>query len=98
MNGVRPKISPASTDIPQEGRLPQLLGSPGFAGGTFNVFFKEGPLAWPGLLAWWLPLAAFPAWVLVMAHRMLRRDWRARTHERQREDRFVLGRNSPRRV
>jgi hypothetical protein len=43
-----------------------------FAGGTFNVFVKSGPLAWPGILAWWIPLVAFPTWLIVMAVVMLR--------------------------
>lgn len=44
-----------------------------FAGGTLNVFFKSGPLAWPGVIAWWIPLAAFPVWLVTMTVQMLRR-------------------------
>ena len=27
-------------------------------------FFKTGPFAWDGLLAWWVPVAAFFGWLL----------------------------------
>lgn len=45
-----------------------------FAGGSFNVFTKDGPLAWPGVLAWWIPLAAFPIWLTTLAICMLRNE------------------------
>jgi len=32
----------------------------------FVVFFKSGPLAWNGMLAWWLLLVSFFSWVVVM--------------------------------
>lgn len=32
----------------------------------FVVFFKAGPLAWNGALAWWLLLVGFFSWVVVM--------------------------------
>jgi len=28
------------------------------------VFFKTGPFAWDGLLAWWVPVAAFFGWIV----------------------------------
>jgi len=31
--------------------------------GTFNVFFKTGPLAWNGLIAFYLPICCFVAWL-----------------------------------
>lgn len=37
----------------------------------FVVFFKSGPLAWNGLLAWWLLLVGFFSWVVVMTTLML---------------------------
>ncbi len=39
--------------------------------GLLLVFFKSGPLAWNGLVCWWLPAAAFFSWILVMAWVML---------------------------
>ncbi|MEM6110541.1 hypothetical protein AAHS21_30635 [Mycobacterium sp. 050272] len=32
---------------------------------SLDVFFKDGPLAWNGLLSWWLSLVAFFAWIVV---------------------------------
>jgi hypothetical protein len=43
-----------------------------FVPGGLCVFFKQGPFAWNGLLAWWLLLAAFCVWVLVMSAIVLR--------------------------
>ncbi|EHB55481.1 hypothetical protein MycrhDRAFT_2675 [Mycolicibacterium rhodesiae JS60] len=37
-----------------------------FCAGTFNVFFKTGPLAWNGLLAWWLPVLVFAVWLVIV--------------------------------
>ena len=37
-----------------------------FIPGALITFFKTGPFAWNGLLAFWLPLAVFFAWYLVM--------------------------------
>ena len=34
--------------------------------GALVPFFKSGPFAWNGLLAWWLVLAAFASWFVVM--------------------------------
>lgn len=36
-------------------------------GGGFAVFFKSGPLAWNGLIAFWIPIAMFTVWLFVMA-------------------------------
>jgi len=36
-----------------------------FTPGTFNVFFKDGPLAWNGILAWYLPLVVFAIWLVI---------------------------------
>jgi hypothetical protein len=43
-----------------------------WCGGSFTVFFKEGLLAWNGLIAWYLPLAEFCLWIVVMTRLMLR--------------------------
>lgn len=40
--------------------------------GSVTVFFKHGPLAWNGLLTWWLPLAVFATWLAVMTALPLR--------------------------
>ena len=33
-----------------------------FIPASFLVFFKAGPLAWNGLLVWWVPVFAFLLW------------------------------------
>lgn len=40
--------------------------------GGVTVFFKHGPLAWNGLLTWWVPLAVFASWLAVMTVLLLR--------------------------
>lgn len=40
--------------------------------GTFSVFFKTGPLAWNGFLAFYLPVIAFGIWYLVMSVLLLK--------------------------
>jgi hypothetical protein len=38
-----------------------------FTPGTFNVFFHTGPLAWNGIIAWYLPVAVFATWLIVIS-------------------------------
>ncbi|HEY1970930.1 MAG TPA: hypothetical protein VGH89_23455 [Pseudonocardia sp.] len=40
--------------------------------GTVVVFFRSGPLAWTGLFVFWLPFAAFFAWLITMAYLLLK--------------------------
>lgn len=42
-----------------------------FTPGSVNVFFKNGPLAWNGLIAWYLVLAAFSIWLPVMTWQLI---------------------------
>lgn len=37
-----------------------------FLPGGLVTFFKDGPFAWDGLLAFWMPLAVFLGWYIVM--------------------------------
>jgi hypothetical protein len=43
-----------------------------FCAGTFNVFFKTGPLAWNGILSWWLPVLVFAMWLVVVSVYLLK--------------------------
>jgi hypothetical protein len=43
-----------------------------FVPGGLVVFFRDGPFAWNGLLAWWVLAAGFCAWVLLMSTLVLR--------------------------
>jgi hypothetical protein len=43
-----------------------------FMPGGLIVFFKSGPLAWNGLIAWWLLLVGFAVWVVVLVIGLLR--------------------------
>lgn len=43
-----------------------------FMPGGLIVFFKSGPFAWNGLIAWWVLLVGFAIWVLVLVFGLLR--------------------------
>lgn len=43
-----------------------------FLPGGVIPYFKDGPFAWNGLFAWWIPLAVFTAWMLTLSWLMLR--------------------------
>jgi hypothetical protein len=53
--------------------LPRWYGYLNFFAGMgivpagFIVFFKTGPLAWDGIIAWWLPVAVFFCWIILTA-------------------------------
>lgn len=49
-----------------------LWSAVGVAGGSFCVFVQTGPIAWNGLISWWLLAVSFTVWMFVMAHQMLR--------------------------
>jgi hypothetical protein len=38
---------------------------------SLDVFFQRGPLAWNGLLSWWLSLISFFVWLVVSTYVML---------------------------
>ncbi len=38
-----------------------------FCPAGFDVFFKDGPLAWNGLIAWWVLVVAFFLWLIVLS-------------------------------
>lgn len=51
----------------------------GISGGSFCMFVKGGPLAWNGLIAWWLLVVSFFIWMSAMTWQMLRASCRAET-------------------
>lgn len=44
----------------------------GVAGGSFCIFFTSGPLAWNGMIAWWLLVFSFFIWMVTMTYYMLK--------------------------
>jgi hypothetical protein len=53
------------------GYINLLVAFLSLAGGV-GCLFKEGPFAWNGLLAYWVPLLAFDVWIFVMFGALLR--------------------------
>jgi hypothetical protein len=49
--------------FPRWGAYLQFFGAFGVMGGSFVVFFHDGPLAWNGLIAWWALVVAFFIWM-----------------------------------
>lgn len=49
--------------------------------GSLDVFFKEGPFAWDGIVTFWLDFTAFGAWAVIVTVQLIRRigdhekDW-----------------------
>jgi hypothetical protein len=52
-----------------------------FAGGGLVLFFKSGPFAWNGLIAFWLVAVVFGAWFVVMTFVLLRAIRKAEAEE-----------------
>ncbi|HTK64187.1 MAG TPA: hypothetical protein VL595_17490 [Pseudonocardia sp.] len=50
--------------FPRWGAYLQIFGALGVMGGSFVVFFHDGPLAWNGLIAWWALVVAFFIWMV----------------------------------
>ena len=53
----------------------------GVAGGSFCVFTQTGPIAWNGLIAFWLLAVSFFIWMLTMSWAMLRASRRIERDE-----------------
>lgn len=53
----------------------------GVAGGSFCVYTQTGPIAWNGLIAFWLLAVAFFVWMLTMSWAMLRASRRVESDE-----------------
>ena len=43
-----------------------------FTPGSFNVFFHTGPLAWNGLFAFYIPVAIFAIWCVVVSLQLIK--------------------------
>lgn len=48
-----------------------------FAPGQMVLFFKDGPFSWHGIVALWIPFAAFFLWILVMSMQLFQAAKRA---------------------
>ncbi|CDO90259.1 hypothetical protein AWC29_26545 [Mycobacterium triplex] len=57
----------------------------GVAPGSFVVFVHNGPVAWNGILAWWLLCVSFFVWMVTMTWLMLRASHIAEDNEAQGE-------------
>jgi uncharacterized small protein (DUF1192 family) len=66
------------TDRRQEPVFPRWMGyltlwaCVGIVPGGFIVFFKSGPLAWNGILGWWVLIITFFIWMVCMSVVLLR--------------------------
>jgi hypothetical protein len=58
-----------------------LWSALGFLPGGLNCLAKTGPLAWNGLLAWWLGLAIFGGWIFVVSFCLNRYAIPGMTHD-----------------
>jgi hypothetical protein len=56
-----------------------------FCPAGLDVFFKNGPLAWNGLLAWWLLVVAFFSWLVVISVLLLAAIRSQEGEERERQ-------------
>lgn len=53
------------------------------------IFFKNGILAWNGLVAWWIGIAMFGAWIVLMIWLMFRA-----TKQQELEESHQVGANA----
>jgi hypothetical protein len=60
-----------------------FLAALAFAGGALSIWFTTGPLAWNGLVAYWIPVFAFAFWILGMSLLLLRAIARQEAEEGQ---------------
>jgi hypothetical protein len=49
-------------------------------------FFKTGPFAWNGLVAWWIAVTAFAIWLFVMAYLLIKAINRQETESNQSDE------------
>ena len=49
-----------------------LWSALGVAGGGFCIFVTSGPVAWNGLIAWWLLVVSFFIWMMTMTMQMIK--------------------------
>jgi hypothetical protein len=56
-----------------------------FTPGSFNMFFKTGPLAWDGLVGFYMPIAVFAIWMPVVSWALLKAVDHQVDEERQQE-------------
>jgi hypothetical protein len=60
-----------------------------FLPGGLIVFVKDGPFAWNGLFAWWIPLPIFTLWMILMSMLLLKAITRQEMEESLAADQFT---------
>lgn len=67
--------------IPRWGGYLALWASLGITGGSFCMFVKSGPIAWNGIISWWLLVSAFIVWMIVACWQMLQASRRVEAED-----------------
>jgi hypothetical protein len=58
-------VDPTQRVLPRWFAYFNLWVAIGFAGAATIYFVKSGPLAWNGVVPWWIPIAVFFSWMIV---------------------------------
>jgi hypothetical protein len=74
-------IDPAQRVLPRWFGYFSLWVGLGFAPAATIYFFKSGPLAWNGIVPWWLPIGVFFAWMAVSTFVIRAAIYRQEAHD-----------------
>lgn len=58
-----------------------LFAAVTFSPSSFVMFFKNGPLAWNGIIAFWLLVVCYVAWTLILSIMMIKVSYRLEEEE-----------------